>query len=123
MLSSDFSTQEFDCQCTYSQCQTQRISKELIYRIQKIRDLLNDPVHITSGFRCRQHQLDLAQRGCETAKGISQHELGNAADIVSANLATLKNLVEKEFKSVGISRRFFHVDLRDDKKRYWTYKF
>lgn len=121
-LSEHFNTMEFTCQCSHSDCLNQMIAISLVEKLQKVRELLGAPLTITSGFRCKTHQQELTARGCETAKSVSQHELGNAADIVSSDLKALAKLIENEFSAIGYSNRFFHVDLRSDKKRYWTYK-
>lgn len=122
-LSDDFSTQEFTCQCVNPECRNQIVALELIEKLERVRDLISEPLKITSGFRCHKHQCELTAQGCETAKSVSQHELGNAADIVCSDLTKLAKIVEQEFKAIGYSKRFFHVDLRSDRQRYWTYKY
>jgi hypothetical protein len=66
--------------------------------------------------------LDLASKGFETAKGISQHELGNASDLVADDMDALGKIAQDYFSAIGYSKRFIHVDLRADKERYWHYK-
>lgn len=120
-LSPHFSTDEFTCPCKNAECADQMIAMLLIEKLQKLRDLLGDPITITSGFRCGEHQAELTARGCETARGVSQHELGHAADILSSQFQKLADLVPKEFKAIGYSNRFLHVDLRAPKERIWKY--
>ena len=74
-----FNSNEFSCKC--GKCEEQMISIELVYKLECLRNLIHSPLKINEGFRCKGHQEDLKRRGYETSKGISQHELGNAADI------------------------------------------
>lgn len=122
-LSANFSTAEFQCPCKHDSCKEQRIAVALVDKLQAVRLAANSIVRIHSGFRCRAHQADLAKRGFETAKGISQHELGRAADISCSALTPLqlRPLVKPHFRAIGTALNFLHVDLRDDKERAWGY--
>lgn len=117
-----FNLHDYSCPCINLDCIDQKIALDLIQKLDELRKEIARPIKITSGFRCAQHQLELASRGCETAKGISQHELGMAADIWTDDLSSLHLPVQKFFKSIGFSSRFIHVDLRDDHVRHWYYK-
>jgi uncharacterized protein YcbK (DUF882 family) len=123
-LSAHFSTTEFQCPC---KCQEQKIAVDLVDKLERVRVLLGKAIKVTSGYRCRDYQLDLARRGYETAKGISQHELGRAADIICPGatlyqFAAMLTYCEQEFKAIGEGLTFLHVDLRDDKPaRRWYY--
>lgn len=119
-LTKNFSTAEFDCPCTIPECVEQRINKDLVDNLQKVRDDLNDVLTVTSGYRCALYQDELEKRGYKTAKN-SQHLLGNAADVTSRNMATLGRLLHERFLAVGMARNFFHVDERRDKPRTWNY--
>lgn len=121
-LSRDFHIKEFTCPCTNKECIDQKIAQGLITRLQSMRNDLKEAIQVTSGYRCHAHQVELAEKGCETAKGISQHELGNAADIKSSSMLELRSLVKEYFEAIGFSPRFLHVDLRADKIRHWYYK-
>ena len=120
-LSPHFTTNEFTCLCRFSTCINQRTSIELIARLELLHIKFGKPITVTSGFRCHEYQIDLGQRGYETAKIISQHELGMAADIVSSNLKDLAKLSDPLFKAMGVGKTFIHVDMREDKLRRWTY--
>ena len=77
------------------------------------------------GYRCARYQEILRRKGFETSTGISQHELGRAADITCHGLNGNDLEVyarEAGFKAVGVGARFIHVDLRDDVERRWEYK-
>jgi len=121
-LSNFFLSTEFDCHC--GECKRQFINKELVEKLTFIRAMLNIPIRINSGYRCESYQKKLKKQGLETAVGVSQHSLGNAADISPSSLAQMLNLTimaEKEFMAIGAGKSFIHVDLRKDKIRRWTY--
>jgi uncharacterized protein YcbK (DUF882 family) len=116
-----FKLKEFECSCG---CKEQQIDMELIERLNAVREQLKGPIAISSGYRCANKQAQLRAAGYETAKGVSQHELGRAADIVTdlRKHAQLLSILEEEFNAIGIGKSFYHVDLRDDKHRYWSYR-
>jgi hypothetical protein len=123
-INSYFNTSELSCKCSHLECKDQKISIDLIERLTKVRIELNKPLIITSAFRCHQYQKDLAESGANTVVAKqSQHELGNAADVVpnGATAAQLQPIAEKQFKAIGIAKNFLHLDTRDDKIRRWTY--
>ena len=120
-VSDHFLVSEFDCKCP--QCTITLILPELIAKLEDIRVVIGIPLKINSGYRCEHYQEELRLQGFETAKGISTHSLGAAADI-SANGYTgaqLEAVASKAgFKSIGVGKSFVHVDLRD-KERRWSY--
>lgn len=123
-INSYFTTKEFNCQCKYKNCREQRISVELLEKITKIREKCQNPVYITSAFRCENHQKDLRNQGVNTVVASkSQHEIGNAIDFKVKNhtISQLLPIVEQEFEAIGIANTFLHVDMRKDKKRRWNY--
>ena len=119
-----FNTSELSCKCSHPECKDQKISKNLIERLTKVRVELNKPLIVTSAFRCSQYQKDLAESGANTVVAKqSQHELGNAVDVVpnGATVTQLQPIAEKQFKAIGIAKTFLHLDTRDDKVRRWSY--
>lgn len=122
-----FSYKEFECHCRYPECKEQRISSNLINRLTTIRKETGQPLIITSAYRCSRHQESLRKMNVATvvAQKTSQHELGKAADIVPKDRKNVRtkflDIVSKQFKTIGLSDRFLHVDLRDDKERRWEY--
>lgn len=122
-LTANFSTKELECPCTNASCQTQKIAVALMDKLQAIRNETDSVLRVHSAYRCRAYQASLTKRGYETAKGVSQHELGNAADISSSALTAqlLKPHAKRHFRAVGTAANFLHVDLRDDKDRAWSY--
>jgi uncharacterized protein YcbK (DUF882 family) len=124
LLNPYFNQSEFQCQCHYPDCIEQKISEDLLKKLTQLRQEVDHPIQITSGYRCHEHQWDLHLKGFETAKGISQHELGMASDIivpdVPLHLVWIK--AQNYFQAIGYSNRFIHLDLRADKQRHWYYK-
>lgn len=123
-ISKWFTTTEFNCKCEHDTCKEQKISEELINRLEWLREASKSPVRIHSGFRCEKKQEDIRKSGTSTVVAKkSQHELGNAADVsVSAlTIPHLMKLAEMKFKSIGIALNFLHLDTRDDKVRRWNY--
>lgn len=121
-LSKHFSTSEFACHCSFESCVEQKIASDLINELENVREALGKPITVTSGYRCHERQEELRKKGKETSAGISTHEQGRAADITAKDIAALDVACTKEFDAVGVAATFIHVDLRDDKKRRWTYQ-
>ena len=124
-LSSSFRLNEFDCTCNHPECDDTIVDSNLISLLQIVRDRLNQPLHITSGFRCAKRQEELRAMNLETARGISCHELGLAADFkadgkTGEELALVASMAG--FRAIGVGPHWIHVDLRDDRDRRWTYK-
>lgn len=124
-MSPHFSTKEFSCHCHYPDCKEQRISKDLIDKLESIRVEVKQPLIVTSAFRCPKYQAYLRAVGTNTVVAkLSQHELGNAADIVPKDglnvQTTFLEICGKHFDSIGLSNKFLHCDLREGKRR-WNY--
>jgi len=122
-LSDHFNSNELDCKCP--QCTTTQIDPALITALEAIR-AKTGPLIITSGYRCQHHQDELRASGAETATGISQHTIGRAADVTTADSRLSGVEIETIARSVGIravgvAKSWAHIDLRDDKDRRWTY--
>jgi hypothetical protein len=102
-------------------------SEDLLTKLELVRVEFNEPLLITSAFRCDKKQQDLRGTGTLTAKGKSTHELGHAVDIkplksTEENFKRLLEVLAKHFDAIGLAKTFYHVDLRTDKKnRRWNY--
>ena len=110
-LTKDFTLEEFACHCQSPGC-TNLINPDLIYKIQKLRDLCGFPLSITSGYRCRLHNT--AVGGATNSK----HMSGVAADISWVNKTPEeKHLMLRHalslFKGIGLHKQFLHVDTRE----------
>lgn len=125
-MSPHFKTNEFTCSCRLSACGPQKASKVLLLGLESVRAGIDAPMRVTSGFRCTGKQQELRAAGYETANGVSQHELGNAADIQADNMAQLLVEVNKVFHAVGVANTFIHVDTRpphaDGTPLKWSYQ-
>lgn len=122
LVTKDFTASEFDCPC--DKCGSTLIDLELVAGIQRMRDALRVPITVTSGYRCTLHQIELQERGLETAKKKSTHEEGRAADISTGKHSgdQLEACARGcGFRAVGVGKMFIHIDMRDDKDRRWTY--
>lgn len=113
-----FSTHEFTCQCEHADCVDQVISEDLIKRLSKLREVKKTSITITSGFRCKKHQEDIRNSGVSTVVAkVSQHELGNGADVKLKGLSVEEWLedAKKLFWYIGLAKTFLHVDTRPAK--------
>lgn len=120
-----FKSKEFDCPCSHPECATTVVSFPLAAKLDNMRRLLGAPLVITKGggYRCKWYQEYLRQKGYETAKGVSQHELGNAADLESRE-RTGRQLADAArmagFMAVGIAATWIHADTRPEHHE-WFY--
>ena len=120
-ISLHFTFKEIECKCTFPSCKFNKISKELIDKIEEIRIATNAPLYITSAYRCEEYQNVLRDGGLRTSVGPSTHSLGLAVDIKQTHMNTLVAEADKRFAAIGIAKSFIHVDMRTDKRRRWTY--
>lgn len=122
-LSDHFSSKEMSCHCKFPECKTQRISKDLIQRLEKIKEEVGQPLIVTSAYRCTPYQNFLRKHGVNTVVASkSQHELGNAVDVVpkDGKIAGFEDICAKHIDSIGLAKDFLHLDTREGKRR-WNY--
>lgn len=122
-LSKNFSSIEFECRC--QKCDDQKISEDLINKLQKVREEFGKAIKVTSGYRCLDHNIAI---GGATK---SSHIDGLAADITPVilnfdDLDLLYEICYNIFDNIGDGRNkgFIHVDVREPKptgKRHWIY--
>lgn len=120
LLSPHFDSSEFTCHC--NKCVQQMIDPLLIHNLENMRAAVG-AIQVTSGYRCQAYQAALRADGHETATGVSQHELGRAADIRPYRLGIMKEFEEvaaRHFKAIGVAETWLHVDLRPGFRR-WKY--
>jgi len=127
-LGNYFNTMEFACKCSNEECLAQKISIDLIDKLDWLREASKGPLRINSGYRCAAYQKELADKGINTVVAKkSTHELGDAADVMSSPLSPheLIKYAEIKFKSIGTASNFLHLDLRpahtDGTPRRWKY--
>ena len=116
-ITKNFSLHEFPCPC----CGRNDVTARLVVGLQRLRDILQVPITVTSGFRCRKYNT-LIKGAAE-----SQHMSGRAADVV------VPGLTEDEvgdageqvpvFRDGGIGVypcRHVHLDVRIGRVRWRT---
>ena len=122
-LTANFSLSEFKCKDgTDVPTELMPNVKKLANELQKLRDLLDEPIYINSGYRTPSYNKKIG--GARN----SFHVQAKAADIVVKSLSP-KQLHSKieyfisqgvlNFKGIGLYSTFVHVDVRDKKAR-WT---
>lgn len=123
LISRDFLQSEFECSCSLceeSDHDTFVIDNLLVDKLQEVRDELNKPVIINSGFRCPTHNRN------EGGSITSSHLKGRAADIAilgsTYRYEVLRILLTK-FNRIGIGADFIHVDCDTSKPQgvVWVY--
>ena len=111
-----FTLEEFDCQETGEN----EMQHEFIHALDALRDECGFPFKITSGFRSKNHSLEVKK-----ANGGGQHTRGNAADIAVAGghqrFIIVSNAIRLGFSGIGVARTFIHVDTRTTNQVIWTY--
>jgi len=121
-MTKNFKLEEFACPC----CKENKIQDIVIYKIQTVRDFLKDPILITSGYRCPEHNK--AVGGSET----SSHLKGLAIDIFVPNafyaFKILKAINDTgAFTRIGYGKKndklVLHVDSDKEKSNFvfWGY--
>jgi len=108
-LSKNFDSKEFACPC----CDGAMIDDRLVSKLQDLRDLIDRPIHISSGYRCERENLKV------DGYSDSPHIDGLAVDIIVKDfdfreLALLA--IEVGFYRVGLypysNSKFLHLDIK-----------
>jgi uncharacterized protein YcbK (DUF882 family) len=113
-VSENFRLSEFKCRC----CGVAKVDPDLISALQELRNNVDKPIRIISGYRCFNHNK--AVRGAKR----SQHLLGKAADITIEGMSPGEVLSEAKkieaFKNggLGLYSQFVHCDVRGHKARW-----
>ena len=117
-----FNSSEFECHCNNSDCVDQKISIELVEKLDNMRKACGKAIKINSAYRCAKHNKAVG------GKDNSSHMDGIAVDLYSPILRVdeLVKLVDRFFDNVGINviRNWCHVDIRplnNGAKRRWFY--
>ena len=115
-LSEHFTKQEFECKCGCGFCE---VDSRLLVGLEHLRQIINAPIHVNSGCRCKAHNASLSGSSPN-----SQHMLGRAADIVVKGLSpgVVSGIADSvpEFWNGGIGTysTFTHVDVRSGRARW-----
>lgn len=113
-LSKNFHRSELECPC----CKEINMSQNFIDALQRLRNAMDMPFVITSGFRCPKHNREI--KGSRN----SRHKRGLAVDISTLGwqdneifkflkLATNKDTFLGQQTGVGIYPKHFHFDIRN----------
>lgn len=114
-LSPHFNSNEFDCKCG-GYCNTTYIDDKLVDYLEQIRTHFNQPITITSGYRCERHNANVGGE-----RGSFHKEGGRATDIQVKNTAPIEVAKYAEsigIKGIGLYSNFVHIDTRDY-KYFW----
>jgi zinc D-Ala-D-Ala carboxypeptidase len=117
-LTANFSDEEFKC----SHCGVNRIELSFVQQLQQLRDAIQKPIHVNSGFRCAAHPVERSK----PPGSFSAHMYGIAADIYCPTLSIellWKAVIQQPlFKGIGVApwQNYIHVDTRAKPAR-WAY--
>lgn len=125
-LSINFSRHEFACKGKKCCGGSAPVAEDLVTALQRLRNLIEMPIHVNSGFRCLTHNRRVG------SKDTSQHPLGLAADIAVPKGMALDELIDfilqvPEFRVGGIGKyprkrpedSWVHVDVRKTGPDVW----
>ena len=109
-----FKLSEFACPC----CNLVMLHPKLLGKLVELRNTLERPVYITSGYRCFEYNQKVG--GVKN----SYHCIGLAADIKirDINLIELLEICENiDFNGIGYYEKkdFLHLDVRPTKRTRW----
>ena len=119
-ISKHFKRSEFQCKCCG---QYRNIDIKLLNGLEILREKINKPIIINSGYRCEKHPLEINKMKT------GMHTLGKAADIKIPNGITKIQLLDEillipDFYNGGIGlpiySNYIHVDVRGWRSR-WGY--
>jgi len=100
-----FKTSEFKCPC----CGEVKVSGYLIHLLNKIREVLDKPMKVNSGYRCKDHNMMIG------GEPNSAHLRGTAADIKCTNshdrYIIVKFALRFGFNRIGKYDTFIHLDV------------
>lgn len=114
-LSKSFLSVEFDCRCSYSDCEETYIDTALIDLLQATRDLITAPIFLNSAFRCKKHNANVG------GAPLSFHVLGMAADVRSPRmkpetlLKKLDSILSPSEGGLFLYPTHVHADVRRDR--------
>jgi uncharacterized protein YcbK (DUF882 family) len=114
-ITKNFRSSEFSCPC----CGAAAIHPELVYELQRLRNIVGAPIYVTSGYRCVRHNAVVG--------GVpdSYHLQGLAADIWCEKFSPPQLMMIAEqvtgFNEGGIGEypSHIHVDVRENGPARW----
>ena len=122
----NFAEHEFACQCG---CGAALMDPVFLGLLQTLRERYGEPMRITSGYRCPEHNARVSRTGRD-----GPHTTGKAADIAIDRgdaWELLHDAVPLMFSGIGLNQkgsgRFIHLDILTDSETsgprptIWTY--
>ena len=114
IIAPHFNLSEFACPC----CRRIMLHPLLLEKLEKLRKIIEKPIHITSGYRCSRYNQKVG------GVANSYHCIGLAADIKvkDINLIELLGCAEEiDFAGIGFyeKKNFLHLDVRPTKRARW----
>ena len=113
-IAKHFRLSEFSCPC----CNRVMLHPKLLAKLVELRNIIEKPVYITSGYRCPIYNRKVG--------GVlnSYHCIGLAADVVVKDMALISLLEVCEnidFNGIGFyeKKHFLHLDVRPTKRARW----
>jgi len=94
-------------------------------KLEEARAIAGIPFRITSGYRTKEYNQSLRDKGYKASPN-SSHLIGVAADIAVSSghdrYVVLNALIRAGFKRIGVAKTFIHCDTDDSKPNsVWTY--
>ena len=112
-LSKHFHDYEFSCPC----CGKNKVAGELVAKLQELRDIIGEPIFITSGYRC------IVENKKVGGHSKSAHLLGKGVDIqVKGWLPMPFAHIASKIKGIriGIYPEHIHIDIvKPHPSKYW----
>lgn len=114
-LSLHFNRREFACQC--GRCKQDTVDHELIRVLEVLRKVVAEPITITSGNRCYEHNLNVG------GSPKSMHLFSKAADIQVKGWSPdeIYDLLDGWYDDkygIGKYKSWVHIDVRPTKARW-----
>lgn len=115
-LSQHFHSDEFSCPC----CDKSKVTGELVLKLQELRDIINKPITINSGYRCYNYNDRIG------GYVDSPHLAGEAADISIKDMSTVTiAMIACKISGIriGLYPNHVHIDVRPaNPSKYWLVK-
>lgn len=101
------------------------MDEQFLAKLEQAREIASIPFRITSGYRTKEYNQSLRDKGYKASTN-SSHLIGVAADIAVSGgndrYIILSALIKAGFRRIGVAKTFIHCDIDDSKPNsVWTY--